>query len=186
MDADRVQQQIAARIKAERDNRGWSLAELADKSGVSKAMLSKIERQDVSPTAVILVRIATAFGRSLAELVSVPNSAERLVRQADQPEWRDPATNYLRRQIFLAPDSPMELVEVFLPRGAKVAFPASSYAHINKQVIWLLSGRLEIGEGTQTHVLKKGDRLECGAPADRHLRNPGTKTCHYVVAVLRR
>jgi transcriptional regulator with XRE-family HTH domain len=181
-----VEAQIAARVKAERENRGWSLAELADKSGVSKAMLSKIERQDVSPTAVILVRIATAFGRSLAELVSVPSSPERLVRRKDQPEWRDPATNYLRRQIFLAPDTPMELVEVFLPRGAKVAFPASSYAHISKQVIWLLSGRLEVGEGEQTYVLEEGDRLEFGPPADRHLRNPGTKTCHYVVAVLRR
>lgn len=186
IDGSAVQDQIAARVKSERESRSWSLAQLADQSGVSKPMLSKIERAEVSPTAVILVRIAAAFGHTLAELVTIPSSTQNLLRKAEQPEWRDPATNYLRRQIFLAPDSPLELVEVFLPRGAKVAFPGSSYARIGKQVLWLLSGRLEVGDGGKTYLLEDGDRLEFGPAADRYLRNPGAKACHYVVAILRR
>ena len=60
---------IAARLRLERDSRGWSLADLAERSGVSKATISKIEREEVSPTAVILVRLAGAFDLTLAGLL---------------------------------------------------------------------------------------------------------------------
>ncbi|MBV9456432.1 MAG: helix-turn-helix transcriptional regulator, partial [Bradyrhizobium sp.] len=54
---DELGQRLAQRIRLERDSRGWSLAELAERSGVSKATISKIERAEVSPTAVVLVRL---------------------------------------------------------------------------------------------------------------------------------
>ena len=57
--------QLAQRLKAEREARNWSLAELAERSGVSKAMISKIERDEVSPTAALLGRLSGAFGLSL-------------------------------------------------------------------------------------------------------------------------
>ena len=60
---------IARRLRLERDARGWSLAELAERSGVSKATISKIEREELSPTAVILVRLASAFDLTLAGLL---------------------------------------------------------------------------------------------------------------------
>ena len=60
---------IARRIRLERDSRGWSLADLAERSGVSKATISKIERAEVSPTAVVLVRLASAFDLTLAGLM---------------------------------------------------------------------------------------------------------------------
>ena len=59
---------IARRLRLERDARGWSLADLAERSGVSKATISKIEREELSPTAVILVRLASAFDLTLAPL----------------------------------------------------------------------------------------------------------------------
>ena len=61
--------QIARRLKLERDARGWSLAELAERSGVAKATISKIEREEMSPTAVTLVRLAGAFDLTLARLL---------------------------------------------------------------------------------------------------------------------
>jgi transcriptional regulator with XRE-family HTH domain len=61
--------QIARNVRLERDMRGWSLAHLAERSGVSKATISKIERGEVSPTAVILVRLAGAFDLTLAGLL---------------------------------------------------------------------------------------------------------------------
>ncbi len=64
-----MSQRIASRIRLERDARGWSLAELAERAGVSKATISNIERADVSPTAVVLVRLAAAFDLTLAGLM---------------------------------------------------------------------------------------------------------------------
>src|SRR5215475_11911988 len=93
---------LAARIALEREVRGWSLADLAERSGVSKAMISKIERGEASPTATLL-------------------------GAADQPQWQDPDSGYLRRQISPRSDVPVELVRVELPVSAAVDMPAASY-----------------------------------------------------------
>lgn len=177
--------QIAARVGSEREKREWSLAELAERSGVSKAMLSKIEREEVSPTAAILARIATAFGLTLAGLLDAGvQEPERLLQAKDQPHWRDPASGYLRRQVFQSGRNPLELVEVHFPPGAHVSFPKSSYAFI-RQVVWVLSGGLEIRDGRERYALGPGDRLEFGPPADSEFRNPTQRPCRYLVAVVR-
>ena len=76
--------QLAQRLRLERDSRGWSLARLAEISGVSKASISKIERAEVSPTAVILVRLAAAFDLTLAGLLlRAENPGGRLLRADD-------------------------------------------------------------------------------------------------------
>ncbi len=182
---DNPARQISERVGAERERRGWSLGELAERAGVSKAMLSKIEREEVSPTAVTLLRIATAFGLTLAQLLEAASREEkRFLRAREQPCWRDPATGYLRRQVYQSARFPLELVEVTLPPGARVALPASSYAFI-RQVVWLLSGRLEIREGNELQALRAGDRLEFGPPADSEYHNPGDLACRYVVALVR-
>ncbi|HKX43788.1 MAG TPA: helix-turn-helix transcriptional regulator, partial [Burkholderiaceae bacterium] len=60
---------IARRLKEERRQRGWSLDELAARSGVSRAMISKIERKVSTPTAVLLARLGDAMGVSLSSLM---------------------------------------------------------------------------------------------------------------------
>jgi len=112
---DNISAQIARRIRLERDARGWSMADLAERSSVSKATISKIEREEMSPTAMTLVRLAGAFDLTLAGLLlraEGRGEQERLSRAADQPVWRDPATGYLRKQVFSRPDHPLELVQV--------------------------------------------------------------------------
>ena len=82
---DDLSQRLALRIKLERDGRGWSLAELAERAGVSKATISKIERAEVSPTAVVLVRLASAFDLTLAGLMlRAEGQRERLSRASTQ------------------------------------------------------------------------------------------------------
>lgn len=177
---------IAARVRAEREKQNWSLSELAARSGVSKAMLSKIEREEVSPTAVILLRIATAFGHTLADFLMPRDAPPKLLLRADeQPVWRDPASHYLRRQVFQSVENPMELVEVLLPPRARVALPASAYLLI-RQVVWVLNGTLSLKRGSRVVELHKGDRLEFGPPEDTEFRNATAKECRYLVAVLRR
>jgi transcriptional regulator with XRE-family HTH domain len=176
---------LAHRIANLRATQGWSLAELAERSGVSKAMLSKIERCESSPTATVLVKIAGAFNLTLAKLLAEPSQPpSRLLSATDQPVWTDPATGYVRRQIYVSADSPLELVEVSLPAGAIVGMPASSYVR-TRHVIWVMEGRLVIAEGTQRSELGPGDRLEFGPPVDTEYRNESEVACRYLVTVLK-
>jgi transcriptional regulator with XRE-family HTH domain len=182
---DDLSTRLAHRLRLERDSRGWSLAQLAEQSGVSKATISKIERAEVSPTAVILVRLAAAFNLTLAGLMlRAEGQGQRLVRSAEQPVWRDPETGYLRKQVFSRPDHPVELIRVELPAGQQVTMPASSYAHI-RQIVWVQKGGLVISEAGQRHVLGAGDCLGFGSPAEVTFANETTSPCVYVVALAR-
>ncbi|MGX8013242.1 helix-turn-helix domain-containing protein [Mesorhizobium sp. ORM8.1] len=176
---------IGRRIHAERTIRDWSLAELAERSGVSKAMLSAIERGMTSPTAVLLVRIASAFGMTLSTLIArAEMQGGGLLRKDAQPVWQDPQTGYVRRHLSPASQMPLELIRVSLPARAKVSLPASSYAFI-KQQIWLIGGRLDFTEGDVLHRLEPGDCLALGAPSDCVFHAPGPDTADYLVALVR-
>ena len=144
---DTMNQRISARIRLERESRGWSLSELADRAGVSRAMIHKIERGDSSPTATLLARLSGAFGISMSTLIARAEMQEgKLLRLANQPVWRDPQTHYLRRHVSPRTDLPIDLVQVELPAGSDVPMPASSYA-LARQLIWLQSGELVFQEG---------------------------------------
>ena len=176
---------LARRIRLEREARGWSLAELAETSGVSKASISKIEREEVSPTAVILVRLASAFDLTLAGLLlRAEGEAGRLARAADHPLWRDPDTGYVRRQVYSRPDHPVEIVEVELPAGRQVEFPASSYARV-RQAVWVNAGERVIHEGGERHVMGPGDCLGFGPPGPVVMANQSHLPCSYVVVLAR-
>lgn len=169
----------------EREARGWTLKQLAVRSGVSKAMISKIERCEASPTAAILVRLAGAFDLTLGGLLARAEEPRGpIVRAGDQPRWRDPATGYLRRQIFERPDHPVELVRIELPAGARVGLPASSYARI-RQLVWVMEGNLVVEEAGRRRELAAGDCLAFGAPADTTFANESANTCTYLVAIAR-
>ena len=182
--ANDVSSTIGRRIHSERALRNWSLADLADRSGVSKAMLSTIERGMTSPTAALLVRIAAAFGMTLSTLIARAElQGGGLLREADQPVWRDPDTGYVRRHLSPATDMPLELIKVHLPAGARVSLPAASYAFI-KQQIWLISGRLDFTEGDVVHRIEPGDCLALGAPSDCSFHAPEAGA-DYLVALVR-
>lgn len=183
---DDLDTKLAKRLSEERRTHDWSLSEVAARSGVSKAMLSRVERAEVSPSAALLARVAAAFGQTLAQFLSFEGEqAKRLVRAADLPVRQDPQSDYLRRQIFIDADSAFELVEVELPSGAAVPFPASIYLH-SQNVVWMLSGELTLREGDDEYVLVAGDRFAFGPPADVIYQNTSEFPCRYVVAVAKR
>lgn len=176
---------IASRIRDERAARRWTIADLAARSGVSKAMISAIEREAASPTAALLVRIAAAFGMTLSALIARAEGAGGgLMRRADQATWTDPETGYVRR--FLSPPmgNGLELIRVSLPAGATVRFPAASYAFLRQQ-IWLIEGRLDFSEGDRVHRMEPGDCLALGAPSDCAFHAPGPGPAEYLVALAR-
>jgi transcriptional regulator with XRE-family HTH domain len=176
---------LSRQIRLEREARNWSLAELAEQSGVAKASISKIERGEMSPSAVLLLRLATAFDLTLAGLLlRAEGDKPRLSRAADQPVWRDPATGYVRKQVFSRSDHPMELVQVEMPPGRTVTMPVSAYSRI-RQILWVQSGTLTLTEGGESQVLEAGDCLGFGPPSEVTFANKGKKPCHYVVALTR-
>jgi transcriptional regulator with XRE-family HTH domain len=197
--ATQVDEQLAATLRAEREARGWSIARLAERSGVSKAMISKVERGEASPTAALLGRLSGALGRTLSELLARAESgdgdagagagdapgAPRLLRHADQPTWQDPDSRYRRRAVSPSA-SAVEIVEVELPRGEVVAYPADSYTFIEQQ-IWVLGGVLTFTEGDVEHVLREGDCLRLSdRPQACAFANRGRATARYAVVVTRR
>jgi len=178
-------QPLATRIAIEREARGWSLADLAERSGVSKAMISKVERGEASPTATLLGRLSGAFGLTLSTLLArAEHGGGRLVRAEEQPLWQDPATGYVRRQVSPQSDLPLELVRVELPAGASVTFPTSSYT-FNRHVIWVLKGKLNFHEGETVHQMDPGDCLLLGPPTECTYETRGREPCIYLVVVMR-
>lgn len=187
---DPLSRSLASTLQAARRARDLSAGALAERSGVSRAMIGKIERGAAQPTAALLGRLAGALGMTLSELVaqaegSLDATGGRLVRAADQPVWTDPGSGYRRRSVSPAPGGPIELVHVELPGGARVAFPPDSYTAAHHQ-IWLLEGRLDFHEGDTVHQLAAGDCLGLGAPMPCAYVNPTDEPCRYLVALARR
>lgn len=186
-DADRnLDMHLAGRLKALRLQRGLTLDGLAEQAGVSRSMISLIERGESSPTASVLNRLATGLGTPLAALFAEAprEEASPLARSADQALWRDPETGYRRRT--LSPPgfpSPLELAEIVLPPGARVAYDAVPRAIGIHQQVWLLEGRIELAVGQAVHDLREGDCLAMRVAGPTVFRNPGDVPARYLVAL---
>ena len=185
--ADLLTSSLAGTLQSARLSRELSVNALAERSGVSRAMIGKIERGAAQPTAALLGRLSAALGMTLSELIARAESADapRLARAADQPTWTDPETGYVRRAVSPTSAGPIQLVEVSLPPGARVSYPADAYAFINQQ-IWVLAGELWFLEGQTQHVLRAGDCLELGDPVPCSYHNAADVSCRYLVALSRR
>src|ERR1043165_6917585 len=106
---DEVTSKVAARIRGEGAARRWSLDDLAERARVSKAMISKIERGEASPTATLLGRLSAAYGLTISALLAEDDTPRRGPMRAEtQALWRDPATGYVRRQVAASATSPIE------------------------------------------------------------------------------
>src|SRR3954452_13982588 len=120
-DAHDLDQRIAARVRELRAARRLSLDALAARSGVSRSMISLIERGESSPTAVVLEKLAGGLGVMLASLFEARADAARapvgpLSRREDQPWCQDPSSGYRRRNVSpTGVPLPMQIVEVHFP-----------------------------------------------------------------------
>ena len=183
---DLLTTRLAETVRAARSSRDLSVAGLAERSGISRAMISKIERGEVQPTAALLSRLSGALGMTLSELIArAEGDDRRLARAVDQMVWTDPDTGYRRRAVSPPAGGPLELVEVWLPAGARVTVAAEAYTFIHQQ-IWVLDGRLRFHEGAEVHELDAGDCLQLGPPAPCAFVNPTDRPCRYLVAVAKR
>jgi transcriptional regulator with XRE-family HTH domain len=163
-----------------------TLDALSERTGVSRSMISLIERGESSPTAAVLDRLAAGLGVTLASLFTNKESpaASPLSRREDQRVWRDPESGYTRRNLS-APGfpSPIELVEVMLPPGARVAYDTGHRAATVHQQIWIIEGAIALTLGEETHHLGTSDCLSMRLDRPILFRNLTEDPARYVVAL---
>lgn len=177
---------LAARLRSLRAERGLTLETLSERTGVSRSMISLIERGESSPTAVVLDKLAGGLGTTLASLFSDGPMLEAspLARRGDQRVWRDPESGYVRRNLSApAYPSPIELVEVSLPAGARVAYDTAHRAAGVSQQIWILEGAIELSLGDEYYNLGTGDCLSMALDRPTIFRNVTDQPARYLVAL---
>ncbi|OIJ62498.1 helix-turn-helix domain-containing protein [Streptomyces mangrovisoli] len=182
---DPVDVRLGARLAALRAERGWSLGELAERSGVSRSTLSRAERAETSPTAALLNRLCQVYGRTMSRLLSeVEAEPVPVVRAAEQTVWEDPASGFVRRSVS-PPHTGLrgELVEGRLAPGADLAYDRPPVPGL-EQHIWLLEGTLAVTADGTEHHLGAGDCLRLRVWGPTRFRCPGPAAARYALAVV--
>jgi transcriptional regulator with XRE-family HTH domain len=182
---DDINARIARRVAALRAGSGLSLEALAARSDVSRSMISLIERGETSATAVVLEKLAAGLGVPLAALFEAERAAPGpLIRRAEQPEWRDPASGYLRRNVS-PPDhpSPLRIVEVEFPAAKRVVLEGGSPANAIDEQIWVFEGAMTLTLGHASHRLEAGDCLALRVDGPIEFHNPTRRRARYAVLI---
>ncbi|GGW48981.1 helix-turn-helix domain-containing protein [Streptomyces galilaeus] len=184
---DEVDARLAGRLAELRGERGWSLGELAERSGVSRSTLSRAERAEISPTAALLNRLCHVYGRTMSRLLSeveAQTGPVPLVRAGEQGVWEDRASGFVRRSV--SPPHPAlrgELVEGRLAAGADLAYDRPPVPGL-EQHIWVLEGALAVTAQDVEHRLDAGDCLRLRVWGPTRFRCTGDRETRYVLAVV--
>jgi transcriptional regulator with XRE-family HTH domain len=187
MPAPDLNERIATRVRTSRAERAMSLDALAERSGVSRSMISLIERGETSATAVVLEKLAAGLNVTLAALFepAAADPAQPVVRRADQLVWRDPGSGYVRRNVSPGSDvTPIQIVEVTFPPGAHVAYETGRRAPLIHHQVWVLQGEIEVTVGTAQYRLAAGDCLAFVLDRPTAYRNRGRKPARYAVVIV--
>jgi transcriptional regulator with XRE-family HTH domain len=178
---------IGERLKMLRSAASLTLDQLAERSGVSRAMISRIERAEASPTAALLARLCEGLGLTLSAFFAPDQpSSSPFSKRAEQRLWRDPTTGYLRRSVSPpGMPTPVDIVEVEFPAGARVSFPPREESRVMTQHVWLFEGRLDMILPGETHQLQPGDCLFMDLGDAFEFHNPSDEPARYAVILNR-
>jgi transcriptional regulator with XRE-family HTH domain len=182
---ENIDTRIANTVRALRAELHMTLEELAAKSGVSRSMISLVERGESSPTAVVLEKIATGLNVSLATLFEESRGPVNPVsRRSDRTPWRDPQSGYVRRNISPAYfRSPVQIVEVDLPAGKNVAYESGAREVSIHQQIWVQEGKVEVTVGNVTYRLSEDDCLAMQLNEPIAFHNRSRRAARYIVVL---
>jgi transcriptional regulator with XRE-family HTH domain len=182
---DAADARLAARLGELRAERGWSLGELAERSGVSRSTLSRAERAETSPTAALLNRLCGVYGCTMSQLLSeVESEPVTVVRAAEQSVWEDRASGFVRRSVS-PPHAGLrgELVEGRLVAGADIVYDRPPVPGL-EQHIWVLGGTLHVTARDVEHHLAAGDCLRLRVWGPTRFRCPGPEDVRYALVVV--
>jgi transcriptional regulator with XRE-family HTH domain len=175
---------LADELRHFRKKNHFSLEMLADASGVSRSMISKIERCETVPSTVILSKLAEALGVTFSQLMAPAVEREIVhIPAARQPVLRDDESGFLRRCISpVLPGRGIDWVLNTLPPDAETG---NFVAHRRgvEEYIYVLRGRMRVTIGDQRVTLNQGDSLYFQADADHSFLNLGKSQCEYFLVI---
>jgi transcriptional regulator with XRE-family HTH domain len=172
--ADAISRHLGGRVKQLRGERGWSLEALANASGVSRSMLSQIEREQANPTLAVTLRIARAFGLTLGELIELPGvaSAVTVIRADDHAfHYRSDKDCRIRTLSPLNLEKDVEFYEVRLQPGG--ALRSSPHFEGTREFLTVQRGRLRIESAGDAEELNPGDSASYRADVPHAIINAG-------------
>lgn len=181
---ENVDKALASRLSTLRKNRGLSLDQAAELSGVSRATLSRTERAETSPTAHVLGRLSAAYGITLSALLGGLDEAPPSVMPRDEAGfWTDPETGFQRWSISPpARGYDIELVWGELPVGARLEYPAPAYSGMEQHIV-LFEGALRYELGSTIYSLKAHDTLRMKLYGATAIESCGPVPAKYLFAI---
>ncbi len=175
--------ELGVRIRGARRERTLSLAAVAERAGVSRSMLSAVERGRKVPTVLVLDRIATALDTSIARLLGEERVARVLVlRAATQDVVRDPAGWERRILSPVLPGVEFELMRTTIAPGVDAGVFAP-HAAGSREYLAVERGTLQLTIDGTPHVLRAGDSVYYAGDCHHQFVNPGREPCVYYLAM---
>jgi transcriptional regulator with XRE-family HTH domain len=186
--AARVAAEAGARIKAARRAAGLTLEAVSELSGVSRAMLSKVERGEKSPTLGVLIAIARGLGTTTSALIGAVPSDESvaIIRVKDRVTFLDPETGFQRHLLSPAhADHRVEVVLHIIPPGAGSG-ELPVYAVATDKYLVVTSGCLTVYLGSTAYVLEEGDAMYFDLKTSYRFENESHVDCTYLMTSVRK
>jgi transcriptional regulator with XRE-family HTH domain len=185
MEYTAIDRRIAQRLRTLRAERKWSLDELAKRSDVSRATLSRLENAEVSPTASVLGKLSAAYGLTISRLMHmVEDNFAPIVRRSMQPVWTDSTIGFRRRSVSPpAQTLAAELLECELEPGTRIAYDEPPRPGLEHHLL-LIEGQLEISVDGQTYALRPGDCLRYQLFGPSAFATPERSGARYILAVV--
>jgi transcriptional regulator with XRE-family HTH domain len=180
---DEIAAVVAERVRALRTARKWSLDELASRSGVSKGMVAQIDGGRTNPSIGTLVRIADAFGVTIAKLVEDTRPPTvRVVRAGEYPVlWHGPAGG--RARLLGGLDEPefVELWEWVLNPGEEQV--SDDHAVGTREIAHVLAGALTVVVDGEEYRAEIGETVLYPGDVPHTYRNDGTEATRFAMVV---
>jgi transcriptional regulator with XRE-family HTH domain len=174
---------LGERIRALRRERGWTLELLAERSGVSRAMISKLERGEKNPTLVVAARVAEGLGVSLSQLVGIEARREIVVVPKERRMvMRDPETGFERQLLSPSFGGELEFIRNVVPEGSTSGEFPPHRRGVEEYVV-VEKGRLRAILGSEEHVLEEGDAAYFEADVAHRFDNAGVGECSYYLVI---
>ena len=176
---------IAQRLKGLRSERGWSLDELARRSNVSRATLSRLENAEVSPTASVLGKLCAAYGLTMSRLLRlVEDEFVPLVRRSGQFVWTDPTNGFQRRSVSPPAQAlAAEVLECALEPGTRITYDLPPRQGLEHHLL-LLEGQLDVTVEGHAYQLRPGDCLRYQLFGPSAFATPESCSARYILCVL--
>ncbi len=175
---------VARTLQALRADRGWSLDQLAARSGVSKGVLVALEQGRSNPNLATLARIGDAFGVPVTLLVDVGGEPAIRISNPDASRmlWRGPSGG--TGTILGATDPPwaVELWRWEVMPGE--TFGGDAHAPATREMVWVEEGTLTLTVGGERHAVGTGQCARFPASRPHRYGNEGQAPVRFTMVVL--